>query len=271
MIMHAGLDLGVVVHPSSPGEGRRGSALADPDAPARRLVDHGPSALSDRELISLLLNPGRGREKAFSAASALNARYMNGEGEVRLRAVAAADVAEIARVAVIGKVAAARLLAAFELGRRAAQEYHDDRDRLATARDIYELMRLRMRDLQHEEFRVLLLNTRCELMREVTVSRGLLDEALVHPREVFRLAVQEGASSVVLVHNHPSGEPTPSPEDKQVTGMLVTASHVVGIPVLDHVIIGEGRYYSFGEAGQIPEPPSVSFASRNGRRPTLSG
>jgi DNA repair protein RadC len=269
MIMHRGSGVGASGL-ACPGAGRRGSALADPDAPARRLEDLGPNALSARELICLLLEPGRGREKAFSAASALNVRYMTGEGEVRLRAVAAADITEIARIARIGKAAAARLLAAFELGRRAAQEHHQDRDRLASAREIYELMRLRMRDLQHEEFRVLLLNTQCEVMREVTVSRGVLDEALVHPREVFRLAIQEAASSVVLVHNHPSGEPTPSPEDRKVTEMLVSASHVVGISVLDHVIMGEGRYYSFAEAGLIADPPLFSFASRKGRRPFLS-
>jgi DNA repair protein RadC len=106
-----------------------------------------------------------------------------------------------------------------------------------------------MRDLAQEEFRVLLLNTQHAVMRELVVTRGTLDTSVVHAREVFRAAIVENAAAVVLVHKHPSGDPTPSPEDREVTRQLAEAGRLVGIPVLDHIVIGDGRYISFVEAG----------------------
>jgi DNA repair protein RadC len=106
-----------------------------------------------------------------------------------------------------------------------------------------------MRDLPQEEFHVLLLNTQNEVIRDVVVTRGTLDASLVHPREVFRPAMEESASTLILVHNHPSGEPTPSSDDRIITMQLATAGRMLGIPVVDHVIIGEGRYVSFVESG----------------------
>jgi DNA repair protein RadC len=104
-----------------------------------------------------------------------------------------------------------------------------------------------MRDLQQEEFHSLLLNTQHRVIRDVLVTRGILDASLIHPREVFRPAIVESAAGVILVHNHPSGDPTPSREDRAVTRQLAEAGRAIGIPVLDHVILGEGRYVSIGE------------------------
>jgi len=106
-----------------------------------------------------------------------------------------------------------------------------------------------MRDLVQEEFRVLHLNTQHGVLREVVVTRGILDASVVHPREVFRAAVVESAAALVLVHNHPSGDPLPSAEDREVTRQLQEAGRIMGIPVLDHVVVGDGRYVSFVEAG----------------------
>jgi DNA repair protein RadC len=108
-----------------------------------------------------------------------------------------------------------------------------------------------MRDLVQEEFRVLMLNTQHAVVRELVVTRGTLDTSLVHPREVFRAAVAEAASAVILVHNHPSGDPSPSHEDRDVTRQLVEAGRIIGIPVMDHLIIGDARYVSFVEAGLL--------------------
>ncbi len=230
------------------------------DAPPRRLEDAGPRALSLRELIALILAPGRGHERAARAADALTTYFLAPDGHLRLRSLARADVAEVARVGRIGRPAAARLIAGLELGLRAAQEGICDRDRMVTARDVYERMRFRVRDLPHEEFWVLVLNAQHQVLREVCVSRGMLDETLIHPREVFRMAILESASALVLVHNHPSGEPAPSSQDDMATAGLISAGHTLGICIIDHIIIGDGRYYSYNEARRLPPAPFHSFA-----------
>jgi DNA repair protein RadC len=146
---------------------------------------------------------------------------------------------------------AARLCAALELGRRMAGEAPAERTRIQGPMDVYARCAPSMRDLAQEEFRVLLVNAQHAVVRELVVTRGILDASVVHPREVFRAAITESAAAVVLVHNHPSGDPTPSPEDREVTRQLAQAGGMIGIPVLDHVIIGDGRYASFVEAGLL--------------------
>jgi DNA repair protein RadC len=108
--------------------------------------------------------------------------------------------------------------------------------------DVWRRMGPVLRDLEQEEFHILLLNSQHHLIREVLVTRGILDASLIHPREVFRPAVSEGAAAVILVHNHPSGDPSPSAEDRAVTRQMVDAGRILGIPVLDHVIVGDGRW-----------------------------
>jgi DNA repair proteins len=118
-------------------------------------------------------------------------------------------------------------------------------------RDVYEIFGQRLEDLPVEEFHVVVLDSQHRLERDITVTRGLLNSSLVHPREVFREAIAERAAAIILVHNHPSGDPTPSPDDRVVTEQLVQAGKVLDIPVQDHVIIGRGRYISFAEAGLL--------------------
>jgi DNA repair protein RadC len=158
------------------------------------------------------------------------------------------------RIPGIGPAVSARISAALELGRRLAREGPATRATIRGPRDVYELCAPGLRDLAQEEFRVLLLNTQHAVLREVVVTRGTLDGSLVHPREVFRTAITEGAAAVILVHNHPSGDPTPSPEDRSVTQQLAEAGRLVGIPVVDHVVIGDTRYTSFIEAGLFGTP-----------------
>jgi DNA repair protein RadC len=152
---------------------------------------------------------------------------------------------------ILGPARAPRLLAALELGRRFASEPLERGRRLRGPADIHALFGPRLRDLRQEEFHVLLLDARHCLSSTSLVTRGTADTSLVHAREVFREAVREGACAVVLVHNHPSGDPRPSPEDRTVTRQLCEAGRVVGIPVLDHVIVGDGRYVSMAESGEM--------------------
>ncbi|HYJ78646.1 MAG TPA: DNA repair protein RadC [Longimicrobiaceae bacterium] len=227
------------------------------DRPRERLRNLGPRALSPRELLALLIETGtppqggKPGRTALDLAGDLIRWFADGEGKESLRRIMTASFAELCAVPGIGPAKAGKVLAALDLGRRATEEARPDRDRLQTARDVYERMRLAMRDLPQEEFHVLLLNTQNELLRDVRISQGTVDASLVHPREVFRAALAESAAAVILVHNHPSGEPHPSPEDRVITLQLATAGNMLGIPVVDHVIIGEGRYVSFAEADML--------------------
>jgi len=138
-----------------------------------------------------------------------------------------------------------------ELGRRAAVESGGTDEPIRGPGDVFARVGPLLRDLRQEEFHALLLNTQHRVIRNVLVTRGILDAALIHPREVFRAAIVESAAGVILVHNHPSGDPSPSREDREVTHQLVAAGSAVGIPVLDHVIIGEGSFVSLAERGGL--------------------
>jgi DNA repair protein RadC len=216
-----------------------------PERPRERLRALGPSALSSRELIALLIGSGPRGRSALDVAGEL----LRSAGSVRR--LAAAAVTELERVAGIGPAVSSRLAAALELGRRMAAETGRERARVLGPADVYERCAPDLRDRVQEEFHVLLLTTQHAVTRDVLVTRGTLDTSLIHPREVFRHAILESAASLILVHNHPSGDPTPSPQDHRVTGQMVLAGQLLGIPVLDHVVIGDGCYVSFREAGLL--------------------
>ena len=150
-----------------------------------------------------------------------------------------------------GSARAVTVHAALELGRRLAAEARRTVHRFGRRGTSLELFAPRLEDLPVEEFHVAVLDAQHRLERDVTVTRGILNSSLVHPREVFREAIAERAAAVILVHNHPSGDPTPSPDDRIVTEQLVAAGKLLDIPVHDHVIIGRGRYTSFAEAGLL--------------------
>lgn len=204
----------------------------------------GAAALAARELIAILV--GSGREGASAVDVAGELLHAHGGS---LRRLAMATTAELAAVPGIGPAVAARIAAALELGRRLAREGPLERTRIKGPRDVFDRCAPGMRDLPQEEFRVLLLNTQHAVLRELTITRGTVDASLVHPREVFRAAITENAAAMLLVHNHPSGDPAPSPPDRVVTRQLADVGRLIGIPVLDHIIIGDGRYISFIEAG----------------------
>lgn len=226
------------------------------ERPRERLQLLGPAALSERELLAILIESGlpatavRPARSALDVAGELIARFARDEGG-GLRRMATSPLSELCKVAGVGAAKATKILAALELGRRASAEGRGERPRVRTARDVYERMRLVMRDLPHEEFHVLLLNTQNEVLRDLQITRGTLDASLVHPREVFRPAITEAAASIILVHNHPSGDPAPSAEDRSITTQLRDAGRIIGIDVLDHVIIGESRFVSLAEAGLL--------------------
>ena len=216
------------------------------ERPRERLDALGATALTARELLALLVGSGSEGRSALDVAEDL-LRQADGS----LRRLASRPAAELLRVRGVGVAVAGRVCAALELGRRLAREGPLEQARIRAPADIYERCAPGMRDLLYEEFRVLLVNTQHAVMREQVITRGTLDASIVHAREVFRAAIVECAAAVILVHNHPSGDPTPSPEDREVTRQLAEAGRILNIPILDHVVIGDARYVSFVEAGYL--------------------
>jgi DNA repair protein RadC len=212
------------------------------DRPRERLRSLGSANLSLTELVALVVGSG---SRGSSAPVIADRILAHAEGS--LTRLACFDVSFLERIAGVGVATAARLAAAMELGRRAAAAEAANGDHIRGPADVFARMGPRLRSALQEEFHALLLNSRHRVIRELLVTRGILDTALIHPREVFRPAVGEGAAGVILVHNHPSGDPTPSAEDRAVTRQLVEAGRVVGIPILDHVVIGSSSYASLGE------------------------
>jgi DNA repair protein RadC len=209
------------------------------ERPRERLRQAGARHLALGELLALLIGSGGAGGSARQVADGLASKV-----DGSLARLAALDVGELEAVPGVGTATACRILAALELGRRAASEATDPGAPVRGPDDVFRRMGPRLRDLPQEEFHALLLNTRHRVVREVLITRGILDASLIHPREVFRPAVAEGAAGVILVHNHPSGDPAPSPEDRAVTRQLGAAGRALGIPVLDHVVVGWGRYVS---------------------------
>ncbi|MGD2046069.1 MAG: DNA repair protein RadC [Gemmatimonadota bacterium] len=217
------------------------AGLAD-ERPRERLRAVGARNLALRELFALIVGSGTARSPALVVADRLTE-----VAEGSLPRLAGMDVALLERVPGVGRATASRLLAALELGRRAAASDGDLGGRIRGPGDVFARVGPRLRDLRQEEFHALMLNSRHRVVREVLVTRGTLDSSLIHPREVFRPAVAEGAAGVILVHNHPSGDPTPSAEDRAVTRQLAEAGRAVGIPVLDHVVVGRGSFVSLAD------------------------
>ena len=216
------------------------------ERPRERLKAHGAHALSSAELLAIVVGAGTVGRSALSLAHEVLS-WADGS----LRRIAGQPVAALTKLAGIGSARAITVHAALELGRRAAIEEREDGAPLRSPRDVFAVFAPRLEDLPVEEFHVAVLDSQHRLERDVTVTRGILNSSLVHPREVFREAIAERAAAVILVHNHPSGDPTPSADDRVVTEQLAAAGRLLDIPVHDHVIIGRGRYTSFAEAGLL--------------------
>jgi len=208
-------------------------------------MDRGVEGLSDAELLALIIRSGVPGSTIHDLALSLIDQFGG------LRRLATRNIREISRVRGMGPAKSAGLLAAFEIGRRAAAGGRTTRQTINAPGDVERLYGPRLRHLKHEVFLVLLLDSANHLLRDVTVSSGILNSSLVHPREVFHPAILEPAAGVILLHNHPSGNPEPSGEDLRITRQLAEAGRILGIPVHDHVIIADSVATSFAERGLI--------------------
>jgi DNA repair protein RadC len=223
--------------------------LPEGERPREKLARHGAASLSDAELIAILLRVGVKGTNAIELARQL----LRDHGS--LAGLARCSVRELSKMKGVGLAKAVQLAAAFGLGHRLAQETISaqkmDRPEL-----IYELLGAEMRALDRESLRAVLLDTKHRLLRVEQISLGTLNESIAHPREVFRPVLLHAAYAFVLVHNHPSGDPTPSEADRRLTRRLVEAAQLLQVRLLDHIIVGapaDGRlpYFSFAEAGMM--------------------
>jgi DNA repair protein RadC len=217
--------------------------LPDEERPRERLAHHGARALSNRELVAILLGAGSRRGSVLALAEGLLSRG--------LRGLAGQSLGELEARHGIGRARAARLIAAFELGARSASEGREGATSFRTPDDCAKYLLPRYATRQVEVFGLLVLDARQRLKGEAVVSSGSLTASLVHPREVFREAVSAQAAALILFHNHPSGDPEPSDEDVRLTHRLVAAGELMGIEVLDHLVLGAGRFVSLRERGVV--------------------
>lgn len=168
-----------------------------------------------------------------------------------IKDLASKNIAELTRMKGIGPACGARILAAFEIGKRIEAVGEEKTIRINSPEDIVQFARPEFRGIKKETFRIILLNSGHKMIHDVTISQGTLNASVVHPREVFKAAVDHLAAGIILLHNHPSGEPLPSEEDRKVTSQLVQAGDLIGIPILDHIIIAGHHYFSFAKEGLL--------------------
>ena len=226
------------------------------ERPRERIANLQPRSLATRELLAILLGSGTPGRSALDLAVDVLERFGGS-----LRQLGGAESSELTSVRGIGPARAATLTAAFELGRRLESEPARERQRIAGPRDFYTRLAPQLRDRRQEEFWALYLDTQNRVLAERCITIGLLNSSLVHPREVFAPALSHAAASLILAHNHPSGDPEPSPEDVAVTTNLVESGRLLGIPVRDHVVLGSRGYVSMMERRLLTPPPGPESAS----------
>jgi DNA repair protein RadC len=213
------------------------------ERPREKLIKYGSEYLSNCELLAIMLRTGTGNDNssrsALDLAKAILSRYKN------LNELIDVSPAELTEIKGIGQAKAAQIIAALELGRRVVSEKNGNNVSFRCSEEVANYYIPLLKDLKKEQFRVLLLDIKNRVIKEVLISQGSLTSSIVHPREVIKPAVKESAASVIFIHNHPSGDPEPSIDDMEITDRLCKSFSIMGIGVLDHIIVAEGGYFSF--------------------------
>jgi DNA repair protein RadC len=218
--------------------------MPEDERPRERLLKYGPEALSNAELLAIILRTGTQKENIVNLCSRIFSEYS-------IKQLSQANVSKLTEIHGIGNAKAAQIAAVFELARKLEGFTDEPRRKIRSPADVYSLLYPKMREQKRERLVALLLDTKNQVLREEVISIGSLNANIVHPREVFKAALMESCASVILSHNHPSGDPTPSREDIAVTEKLIEGGKLLGIDVLDHVVIGEGRYVSLKDEGYV--------------------
>jgi DNA repair protein RadC len=218
--------------------------IPEAERPVERLIRNGSESLSNAELLGIILRTGTREENVVNLCSRILSEYS-------IKQLSLANISKLMELHGIGKVKAAQITAVFELSRRLETFVEEPKKKISSPKDVYTLMYPKMREQKKEKFIMLYLDTKNQLLKEEVVSIGSLNSSIVHPREVFKTALMESSASVIMIHNHPSGDPSPSKEDVMVTEKMVEGGKLLGIDVLDHVIIGDGRYISLKDEGFV--------------------
>ena len=214
------------------------------DQPREKLMHYGADTLSDAELLAILIRTGTKAETAVDIARQI---IQNSGG---IHPLGRMSVGALKKINGIGPVKAVTIAAAFQLGSRFSGENLNDKYFKVTASEqVYRQFAEPMRLLNVEIFKILLLNSNNKVYKDVIISQGHLNASVVHPREIFKVAIDNTAASIILMHNHPSGNPEPSPEDISITRKIIESGKIIGIPVLDHIIVADKEYTSFADSG----------------------
>ncbi|MBC8588845.1 RadC family protein [Paratissierella segnis] len=216
------------------------------ERPREKLYSYGPQSLSNAELIAILIRTGHKEDTAIDLAQ----RILNMDNR-GIAFLADTTIQELTQIKGIGSCKAAQILAAVEIGKRINKIGTHDKIKVTSPDILADLMMDEMRYLNKEYFKVAVLDTKNQILTIENVSVGTLNASIVHPRDVFKIAIKRNANSIILIHNHPSGDTTPSNEDINITNRLVDAGNLIGIKVLDHIIIGDNKYLSFKEINLI--------------------
>lgn len=219
--------------------------LPEDQRPRERLIQHGAESLSEAELLAIILRTGDGKHSALDLAHQM-LKHSHG-----LRGLDAISIPELCAIHGVGPAKAAQIKAAIEIGRKLAGTPAPERQPLQTSQDVFNYFHERLRNQPREIFIMLLLTVKNKLLKEQKLFEGTLNQTQVTAREVLKEAINGKAASVIFVHNHPSGEPLPSGDDREMTKQLVAACKTAGIAVLDHVIIGDGKFFSFADEGLL--------------------
>jgi len=214
------------------------------ERPRERLIKNGPSGLSDSELLAIILRTGTMQENVINLSHRILSQY-------NLKQLSQTNLRQLMEINGIKESKAAQIAACFEIARRLESFNEVPKPKISSPEDVYRQLYPRMREKKKEMFIELCLDTKNQIIKEETISMGSLNANIVHPREVFKTALSESAAHIIVAHNHPSGDPTPSREDIEITKKLVETGKIIGIDLLDHVIIGDGRHFSMKEAGHI--------------------
>jgi DNA repair protein RadC len=218
-------------------------SLAEDDRPREKLLASGRQTLSDAELIAIVLGSGNKEETAVQLA-----QRMLSDNQNNINQIAKLSINDYKKYKGIGTVKAINIAAAFELGRRRTNSQTLEKVKITSSNVAYQLLQKRLSDLPHEEFWILLLNRANQVTKEENISKGGISGTVVDTRLICKAAIDNNASGVVLAHNHPSGQISPSNQDKEITAKLKEALNLFGVSLLDHIIIGDRKYFSFSDA-----------------------
>ena len=214
--------------------------LSEEDKPREKLINKGPKNLTNSELLAIILRTGNKNQDVLNLSTQIFQKY-------NLKSLSRIKISSLKKQLGIGDAKACQIVACFELGRRLSSFKKDKKIKINNAKDIANLFIPEMSSLRKEHLKGIYLDTRRNIIKEETIFVGSLNESVIHPREIFQIALEENAAAIILLHNHPSGNPKPSSFDIEISKELVTAGEVLGIPVLDHIIIGDQKYFSLKE------------------------